>query len=67
MDLKIVESPGIEPGNAIIMLAPADFVAYKEYLEKRKELEKDLGIVGNITTLLEDSFFEIGVELKNKT
>jgi len=64
MDLKIIESPGVKTGDAVIMLAPADFVAYKEYLEKRKEIEKNLGVLGNITNLLEDSFFKNEVEQK---
>jgi len=67
MDLKIVESPALETGTAAILLSPADYVAYKEYLEKRKELEENLGVVTKVTSILEDSFFIAKVEPKKET
>ena len=67
MNLKIVENPHSEVGTALIMLAPADYVAYKEYLSKRKELEEGLGVINRVTSLIEDAFFVAEVESKNKT
>jgi len=64
MDLKIVESPALETGTAAILLSPADYVAYKEYLDKRKKLEENLGVINSVTAILEESFFIAKVEPK---
>jgi len=65
MNLRVIESKDMSPGDVAILMAPADFVAYKEYLKKKKELEATNGGVAKVHELISDAFFTAEVESKD--
>ena len=65
MKIQIVESAEMPVGQVALIMAPADFVAYKEYLEKKKELEAANGGVAKVHNLIGDAFFTAEVESKD--
>ena len=66
MKLQVIEVPSVEPGTIVTMLAPADFIVYKEYIKEKKELEEKYRGSVLISNFLSDAFFTGEVIINEK-